>query len=79
MTSLSGVRKRVKSPIAATIDSATVASTPGMVISRSTSEQASAALAEVPIDQGELLGVEVQLPQQRRYGGPLIGGQVLAV
>ena len=71
------MRKREKSPTAATIDIATVASTPGIVISRLTSGAASATRAELGVDEPQLLGVEVQLTQQRRDGLALVGGQLL--
>jgi hypothetical protein len=67
----------VKSPTAATIDSATVASMPGTLINRSTSETTQPDLTELGVDKPQFLGVEVQLPQQRHRRSPLIGRQVL--
>jgi hypothetical protein len=59
------------------IDNATVASTPGMLISPLHLGSAERDFTQLGVDQSEFLAVEVQLPQQRRRSGLLIGRQQL--
>src|SRR3954464_2289015 len=76
-TSLVGEPKRAKSPPAAVIASATVTSTPGIVISRRVAGQPSAIPRQLGVDPAQLVAVEVQLAQQRREGAALVGRQLL--